>query len=86
MEIFFSQKIFFGTKNIFRSLELYIPGEGGVRLVGAAEVAVAHVPAGLVAHAGELLQLGEVVLLAAVGAVTARLVGTCNILTSASCL
>ena len=47
----------------------------GVGLVGAAELAVAHVHAGLVGDAGQLLQLGEVVSVAAVGAVTARAVG-----------
>ena len=47
----------------------------GVGLVGAAELAVAHVLAGLVGDAGQLLQLGEVVSVAAVGAVTARAVG-----------
>ena len=48
--------------------------QGGVGLVGAAELAVAHVLAGLVRDAGQLLQLGEVVSMAAVGAVTARAV------------
>ena len=49
-------------------------GQGGVGLVGAAELAVSHVLAGLVRDAGQLLQLGEVVSVAAVGAVTARAV------------
>ena len=49
--------------------------QSGVRLVGAAELAIAHVLAGLVGDAGQLLQLGEVVSVAAVGSVTARAVG-----------
>ena len=52
-------------------------GQGRVILVRAAKLAVSHVPAGLVRHAGELLQLGEVVAVAAVGAVAASSVGTC---------
>jgi len=51
-------------------------GQGRVILVRAAKLAVSHVPAGLVRHAGELLQLGEVVAVAAVGAVAASSVGT----------
>ena len=48
-------------------------------LVRAAKLAVSHVPAGLVRHAGELLQLGEVVAVAAVGAVAASSVGSWEI-------